>query len=52
MGLLFVPTLSPAFLAKRLYTILRHPMYMAMILLFLMMPLVLGFWYALVAFVL
>lgn len=33
-----------------LYGIVRHPMYMATILLFLMMPLVLGSWYALIAF--
>ena len=33
-----------------LYGIVRHPMYMVTILLFLMMPLVLGSWYALVAF--
>ena len=33
-----------------LYGIVRHPMYMAMILLFLMIPLVLGSWYALIAF--
>lgn len=33
-----------------LYAIVRHPMYMATILLFLMMPLVLGSWYALIAF--
>ena len=31
-----------------LYGIVRHPMYMATILLFLMMPLVLGSWYALI----
>lgn len=34
-----------------LYGIVRHPMYMATILLFLMIPLVLGSWYALIAFV-
>lgn len=33
-----------------LYGIVRHPMYMASILLFLMMPLVLGSWYALIVF--
>ena len=33
-----------------LYAIVRHPMYMATILLFLMMPLVLGSWYALIIF--
>ena len=33
-----------------LYGIVRHPMYMVTILLFLMMPLVLGSWYALIAF--
>ena len=33
-----------------LYGIVRHPMYMATILLFLMMPLVLGSWYALIVF--
>lgn len=33
-----------------LYAIVRHPMYMATILLFLMIPLVLGSWYALIAF--
>ncbi len=33
-----------------LYGIVRHPMYMATVLLFLMMPLVLGSWYALVVF--
>ena len=33
-----------------LYGIVRHPMYMATILLFLMMPLVLGSWYALIIF--
>jgi len=33
-----------------LYSIVRHPMYMATILLFLMMPLVLGSWYALIVF--
>ena len=33
-----------------LYGIVRHPMYMVTILLFLMIPLVLGSWYALVAF--
>lgn len=33
-----------------LYGVVRHPMYMATILLFLMIPLVLGSWYALIAF--
>lgn len=33
-----------------LYGIVRHPMYMATLLLFLAMPLVLGSWYALIAF--
>jgi protein-S-isoprenylcysteine O-methyltransferase Ste14 len=33
-----------------LYGIVRHPMYMATILLFLMMPIVLGSWYALMVF--
>ena len=33
-----------------LYGIVRHPMYMATVLLFLMIPLILGSWYALVAF--
>ena len=33
-----------------LYGIVRHPMYMATILLFLMMPLMLGSWYALIVF--
>ena len=33
-----------------LYGIVRHPMYMATILLFLMMPLVLGSWYGLIVF--
>ena len=33
-----------------LYSIVRHPMYMVTILLFLMIPLVLGSWYALIAF--
>ena len=33
-----------------LYGIVRHPMYMATLLLFLMMPLVLGSWYALLVF--
>ena len=33
-----------------LYGIVRHPMYMATVLLFLMMPLVLGSWYALAVF--
>lgn len=33
-----------------LYGIVRHPMYMATILLFLMMPLILGSWYALMVF--
>ena len=33
-----------------LYGIVRHPMYMATILLFLMIPIVLGSWYALIAF--
>ncbi len=35
-----------------LYGIVRHPMYMATILLFLMMPIVLGSWYALLVFAL
>ena len=34
-----------------LYSVVRHPMYMATILLFLMIPIVLGSWYALIAFV-
>ena len=33
-----------------LYGIVRHPMYMATILLFLMMPVILGSWYALIIF--
>ena len=33
-----------------LYGIVRHPMYAATVILFLMMPLVLGSWYALIAF--
>jgi len=33
-----------------LYGVVRHPMYAVTILLFLMMPLVLGSWYALIAF--
>ena len=33
-----------------LYGIVRHPMYMATILLFLMIPMVLGSWYALIVF--
>jgi protein-S-isoprenylcysteine O-methyltransferase Ste14 len=33
-----------------LYGIVRHPMYMATILLFTMMPLILGSWYALIPF--
>ena len=33
-----------------LYGIVRHPMYMATILLFMMMPLILGSWYALIVF--
>jgi len=33
-----------------LYGIVRHPMYMATLLLFLMMPLILGSWYALIPF--
>ena len=33
-----------------LYGIVRHPMYMATVLLFLMMPLILGSWYALIIF--
>ena len=33
-----------------LYGIVRHPMYMATVLLFLMIPVVLGSWYALIAF--
>ena len=35
---------------KGLYGVVRHPMYMATILLFLMIPLVLGSWYALIVF--
>ena len=35
-----------------LYAIVRHPMYMATILLFLMMPIILGSWYALIVFAL
>ncbi len=35
-----------------LYGIVRHPMYMATILLFLMIPIVLGSWYALIVFAL
>lgn len=35
-----------------LYGVVRHPMYMATILLFLMIPLVLGSWYALIIFAL
>lgn len=35
-----------------LYGIVRHPMYMATILLFLMIPIILGSWYALIAFAL
>lgn len=35
-----------------LYGIVRHPMYMATIVLFLMMPLILGSWYALIVFAL
>ena len=35
-----------------LYGIVRHPMYMATILLFMMMPMVLGSWYALIVFAL
>lgn len=35
-----------------LYGVVRHPMYMATLLLFLMMPLVLGSWYALAVFAL
>lgn len=35
-----------------LYGIVRHPMYMATILLFLMMPIILGSWFALIAFAL
>ena len=34
-----------------MYGIVRHPMYAVTILLFLMMPLVLGSWYALIAFI-
>ena len=34
-----------------LYGVVRHPMYAVTILLFLMIPLVLGSWYALIAFV-
>lgn len=33
-----------------LYALVRHPMYMATLLLFMMMPLVLGSWYALIVF--
>jgi protein-S-isoprenylcysteine O-methyltransferase Ste14 len=33
-----------------MYGIVRHPMYMATILLFLMIPLILGSWYALIPF--
>jgi len=33
-----------------LYGIVRHPMYAVTILLFLMIPLILGSWYALIAF--
>ena len=33
-----------------LYGIVRHPMYMATVLLFLMMPIILGSWYALIVF--
>lgn len=33
-----------------LYGVVRHPMYMATVLLFLMMPLILGSWYALIVF--
>ena len=33
-----------------MYSVVRHPMYAVTILLFLMMPLVLGSWYALIAF--
>ena len=33
-----------------LYGIVRHPMYMATIALFLMIPLILGSWYALIIF--
>lgn len=59
---------DPAFLEKRLdgkekyskqkvvdtglYGIVRHPMYMATVLLFWMIPLVLGSWYALIVFAL
>ena len=35
-----------------LYGIVRHPMYMATVLLFLMMPLILGSWYSLIVFAL
>ena len=35
-----------------LYSVVRHPMYMATILLFLMMPLILGSWYSLIVFAL
>lgn len=35
-----------------LYRVVRHPMYMATILLFLMIPLVLGSWYSLIVFAL
>ena len=33
-----------------LYGIVRHPMYMATVLLFLMIPLILGSWYSLIVF--
>ncbi len=33
-----------------LYALVRHPMYMATVLLFLMIPLILGSWYALIVF--
>ena len=33
-----------------LYGIVRHPMYMATVLLFLMMPIILGSWYSLIVF--
>lgn len=37
---------------KGLYGIVRHPMYMATILLFLMIPLILGSWYSFIVFLL
>ena len=41
---------GPKVVDTGLYGIVRHPMYMATILLFLMMPVVLGSWYALIVF--